>query len=70
MIDDRSLAIVYLPSTQKVRVNLLRLQGRSAAARWFAPAEGRYITAEAKSSASYLRLATADSKGIASWSWK
>ena len=46
MTDDRSLAIVYLPSPRKVRINLLPLQGRSVAARWFAPAEGRYITAE------------------------
>ena len=46
MIDDRSLALVYLLSTRKVRVKLLRLQGRSVTARWYAPAEGRYITAK------------------------
>ena len=74
MTDDRSLALVYLPSTRNVRVNLLRLQGRSVTARWYAPSEGRYITAEGvrlpatKPSGSFLRRATADSRRIGSWS--
>ena len=42
----QSLALVYLPSPRKVRVDLLRLHGPSVTARWLAPAEGRYITAE------------------------
>ena len=52
--DDRSLALVYLPSSRNVRVDLLRLQGPRITARWFAPAEGRYITAEG------LRLPTTE----------
>jgi hypothetical protein len=46
MTDDRMLALVYLPSTREVRINLQRLQGRSFTARWYDPAEGRYIETE------------------------
>lgn len=44
--DDSLLALVYLPSRRKVRLDLRSLQGREITVRWFAPADGRYIATE------------------------
>ena len=44
--DDRSLALVYLPSSRQVRIHLPRLRGANVVARWYDAAEGRYINAD------------------------
>jgi hypothetical protein len=43
--DDRSCAIVYLPSARPVEVDLARLAGPNVAAHWFDPAGGQYSAA-------------------------
>lgn len=40
---DKSLAIVYLPSMRKVRLDLQQLAGPKVNARWYDPANGRFV---------------------------
>ena len=43
---DRSSALVYLPTSRTVRLDLRRLAGSSVEARWFDPSNGQLTTAE------------------------
>jgi hypothetical protein len=39
---DRSLAVLYLPDSREVTVDLAQLAGPDVAARWYDPADGRF----------------------------
>jgi hypothetical protein len=41
---DGSLAIVYLPDSREITIDLGQLTGPDVAARWYDPAEGRFVT--------------------------
>jgi hypothetical protein len=41
---DRALALLYLPSSRKITVDLGKLAGPRVAARWYDPANGRFST--------------------------
>ena len=41
---DRSLAIVYLPKSREITVDLAQLAGPEVAARWYDPADGSFTT--------------------------
>jgi hypothetical protein len=41
---DRSLAIVYLPDRREITLDLGQLAGPDVAARWYDPAEGRFVS--------------------------
>lgn len=42
-VPDKSVAIVYLPTVRKVRVDLHQFAGRTVRARWYDPANGRFV---------------------------
>lgn len=42
-VPDKSLALIYLPSLRKVRVDLGQLAGPKLKARWYDPAAGRFV---------------------------
>jgi hypothetical protein len=43
---DRSFALLYLPSSREITVDLRQLAGSAIAARWYDPADGRYSTVD------------------------
>ena len=43
---DRSLAIVYLPKSREITVDLAQLVGPEVAARWYDPADGSYAAVD------------------------
>ena len=42
---DRSFALIYLPSSRVITVDLRQLAGPCVAARWYDPANGQFLTA-------------------------
>jgi Protein of unknown function (DUF4038)/Putative collagen-binding domain of a collagenase len=43
LTSDRPVAILYLPASRAVTVDLWRLAGRAVVARWYDPADGRFV---------------------------
>jgi hypothetical protein len=42
-MDDCSLAMVYFPSARSVTLELARMKGPQVRARWFDPADGKFV---------------------------
>jgi len=69
---DRSLAIIHLPSSREITVDLGELAGPRVAARWYDPANGRFSTAngspfQASGAGRFGRDLGANSSGFDDW---
>jgi hypothetical protein len=68
---DRSLAIVYAPSSREITVDLAQLAGPHVAARWFDPADGRFSVVDGSpfpaTEPRRFILASENSSGFGDW---
>ena len=68
---DKSMAILYLPTLRKVRVDLGRLVGPKITARWYDPSSGTFATVNGspfpKAASHILQPDTLNSAGLGDW---